>query len=155
MALNLASAPRSGVEYSIQGNSTSDTQNLPDAGPISADTSVSYLTLQDMTGALFSPTSTPIQVCSKKVGLNSPNTGSQTAKCTSFGGGASFPAAASDPESPNFILHRVDVRYTFSPLIPGTPFGLTLLPIPLCTSGGFNIKCTFHMQVSMRALDGE
>jgi len=59
---------------------------------------------------------------------------------------------SADPEAPNFMLHRVDVTYTFSPLIPGTPFGLALLPMTACSVSGGNVLCTFHRQVSMRVM---
>ena len=153
VALNLAAAPRSGAEYSIQGFTSPGQVTLPNAGPSTTTTTVSYLTYQDMTGALRSPSSASIQVCSKAIGLNSPGTSAQTAKCASYGPAATFPTPASDPESPAFVLHRVDVSYTFTPLIPGTPFGLTLLPASICSSGGGTISCTFHRQISMRAMD--
>jgi Flp pilus assembly protein TadG len=153
VALNLAAAPRSGAEYSIQGFTSPGQVTLPNAGPSTTTTTVSYLTYQDMTGALRSPSSASIQVCSKTLGLNNPGTNSQTAKCASFGPAATFPTPASDPESPTFVLHRVDVTYTFKPLIPGTLFGLALLPASICSSGGGTISCTFHRQISMRAMD--
>jgi hypothetical protein len=77
-----------------------------------------------------------VQVCTKKLGLSAPG----TANCTQFGGG-SFPSPAADPEPNAFVLHRVDVKYTVTPLIPGTLFGL-IMP-----------TTTFHRQVSMRAMD--
>jgi len=153
VAVNLAAAPRSGVEYSIQGFASPGALQIPAAGPSSAKTTVSYLVYQDMTGALRSPSSASIQVCSKTLGLNNPGTSTQTAKCASFGPATAFPAAAADPEAPSFVLHRVDVTYTFKPLIPGTPFGLALLPVSVCSSGGGTITCTFHRQISMRAMD--
>ena len=150
VALNLAATARTAVSYSVQSVGGVP---MPQAGPPSSDTSVSYLAYRDMTGALFSPANTPVQVCSKSVGLNNAGTASQTAQCASFGGSASFPAPVADPESPAFVLHRVDVVYTFRPLIPGTPFGILLLPSPICSAAGINVTCTFRSQVSMRALE--
>jgi len=153
VALNVASAPRSGVEYAMMGTSTPAGKSLPAAGPASTNTTVAYLVYQDMTGALYSPsTNASIQVCSKVLGLNSTGLATQTAKCATYGTYASPPSPASDPESPNLVLQRVDVSYQFSPLIPGTPFGLALLPASVCSSSNGTITCPFHRQVSMRAM---
>jgi len=43
--------------------------------------------------------------------------------------------------------------YTFSPLVPGTPFGLALLPTGACTAASFTMTCTFHTKMAMRAMD--
>jgi len=158
VALNLAASPRSGVEYSILGQSTPGTLNLP------SDVGVSYLSGQDLYGALSSPSSVSIQVCSSTVGpLNNPGATTQTAKCapctlsstdmsaTCTAGGTGSPAPSSDPESPSFVLDRVDVDYSFHPIIPGTPFGLALLPF--CSSSGGTVTCRFHRQVSMREMN--
>lgn len=159
VALNLAAAPRSGVEYSILGYATPGTLNLPSPGPPTTATSVSYLTYQDMTGALYQPSSATVQVCSKILGVSNAGLTTQTANCVTCSGstcgspGTGSPVPDADPESPLFVLHRVDVTYTFTPLIPGTPFGLTLLPSSICSSAGGKITCTFHRQVSMRAMD--
>jgi len=152
VALNLEAAPRSGVEYSILGFATPASSALPSGA------SVSSLAHADMAGALYSPASTPIQVCSETACATAPclnnfGTATQTAKCQTFGNTATFPSPDSDPESPAFVLHRVDVVYTFSPLIPGTPFGIALLPASVCSSSGGTITCTFHRQVSMRAMN--
>ena len=151
VALNLAAAPRSGVEYSILGFLSPGALALPAAGPSSTTTTVSYLTYQDMTGALHAASSASIQVCSKSLGLNAPGTNNQTAKCSVFPSG-SFPGVGKDPESPTFVLHQVDVKYTFTPLIKGTPFNIALLPAANCSSSG-TFSCTFHRQALMRALD--
>src|SRR5260370_3762983 len=55
VALNLAASPRSGVEYSILGNSTPGTLHFPAAGPPSTSHSVSYLTQQDLHVAIDTP----------------------------------------------------------------------------------------------------
>ena len=135
VAVNLASAPREGVEYSIQGFATPSQLSLASPGPTTNAASVSWLTYQDMT-ALNLSANAQVQVCSKLLGLSAPG----TANCVQFGGG-SFPAPAADPEPTAFVLHRVDVRYTVNPLIPGSLFGL-IIP-----------TTTFHRQVSMRAMD--
>ena len=135
VAVNLASAPREGVEYSIQGFATPAQLSLPSAGPSATNTSVSWLTYQDM-AALHLSSTAQVQVCTKLLGQSAPG----KPNCTQFGGG-SFPAPDADPEPGSFVLHRVDVNYTVSPLIPGWMFGLT---IP---------STAFHRQVSMRAMD--
>src|SRR6266699_3817919 len=155
VALNLTVSPRSGVEYSILGFQTPASLSLPVAGPPSTITSISYLSQQDMTGALSGSTAATIQVCSSTVGMFS--TG--VSKCVPCTGatcgavGAGNPAPALDPEAPNFVLNRVDVNYVFSPPIPGAPFGLAWLPRSVCTAGGGGVTCTFHRQVSMRAMN--
>jgi hypothetical protein len=155
VALNLAANPRSGVEYSILGFSTPGSLTLPAAGPPNSTNTVSYLSQQDLTGAVNAPTGATIQVCSSTVGVNVSGT-SQCVSCTGTtcgSAGTGSPAPAPDPEAPNFILNRVDVDYTFSPVIPGTPFGLALLPMSVCSSSGGTVTCTFHRQVSMRAMN--
>jgi hypothetical protein len=170
VAVNLAASPRSGVEYSILGFSTPGSLTLPPAGPpagpssgacvdaLSLHPGVSYLSQCDLIGAVNAPTDATIQVCSSTVGISGSGA-SETTECVSCTGstcgsaGTGSPAPASDPEAPNFILNRVDVNYSFSPLIPGTPFGLALLPISVCSSSGGNVTCTFHRQVSMRVMN--
>ncbi|MHB1022690.1 MAG: TadE/TadG family type IV pilus assembly protein [Acidobacteriaceae bacterium] len=151
VAINLAAAPRQAVEYAVQGGATPAQISLPSGGPASNLLSVSALAYADISNSLPSFGTASVQVCSKTVGtLNNPGTTTQSAKCcvtTSSSsscatGTGTFPPAASDPESPYFVLQRVDIKYTVNPLIPGTVFGISLLP-------SFN----FHQQVSMRALD--
>lgn len=148
VAINLAAAPRSGVEYSIQGSSTPAGNSLPNAGPMSDSSSVGYLTNQDMTGAIHNPsTKASVQVCTQQEVTSGNPTG-----CVRFNGSPTY-SPAPDPESPNFFLNRVDVTYSFTPLIPGTPFNIVLLAAPICTSSGGTVTCKFHRQASMRALD--
>ena len=151
MAINLAAAPRVAAEYSIMGFQTPAASALANAGPITTNTTVSYLARRDMTGAIHSPTTASVQVCSQTVSINS----SGVAGCTSFGS-ASFTgsAAAADPEAPSFVLNRVDVKYTFNPIIPGRIWSLGLIPSGLCSaSAGGGTTCTFHRQVSMREMN--
>ena len=155
VALNLTAAPRSAVEYSIQGFATPATTTLasgPSSGNPSADnSSVAYLIYQDMIGALSSSTSATVTVCSNSLG------GGKCVTCSGYNTGCDPPANSpggtnyTDPEAA-FVLNRVDVTYTFSPLIPGTAFNLTLLPTSICsTSGG--VTCTFHRYASMREMN--
>jgi hypothetical protein len=136
VAINLASSPREGVEYSIQGFSTPSQLNLASAGPSATSTSVSWLTYQDM-AALHLSSNAQVQVCTKLLGLAAPG----KSNCAQFPAGSTFPAPDADPEPTAFVLHRVDVKYTVTPLIPGGLFGL-IIP-----------TSTFHRQVSMRAMD--
>jgi Flp pilus assembly protein TadG len=155
IALNLAASPRSAVEYSILGFQTPGSITLAGAGPPSTTNTISYLSQQDLTGAISAPTGATIQVCSSTVGM----TTTGIAKCVSCTGSScgsvttGSPVPAADPESPNFVLNRVDVDYTFSPPIPGTPFGLALLPMSACSASGGTVSCTFHRQVSMREMN--
>lgn len=136
VALNLASAPREGVEYSIQGFATPSTPSLPAAGPSSTQTSISWLTYRDM-AALHLSANAQVRVCTKLQGMSAPG----TPNCTTYGSATTFPAVPADPEPTAFVLHRVDVKYSFTPLIPGQLFNL-IVP-----------NLTFHRQVSMRAMD--
>ena len=151
MAINLAAAPRVAAEYSIMGFQTPAASALANAGPITTNTTVSYLARRDMTGAIHSPTTASVQVCCQTVSINT----SGVAGCTSFGS-ATFTgsAAAADPEAPSFVLNRVDVKYTFNPIIPGRIWSLGLIPSGLCSaSAGGGTTCTFHRQVSMREMN--
>ncbi len=153
VALNVAAAPRSGVEYAIQGFASPSAVSAPAAGPASASQSVGYLTYQDMTGALYSPSTAIVRVCSQSIGLNSPGGNSQTSQCATYGGSATLTGPDPDPESPNFVLNRVDVAYSFSPLIPGEIFNIVVLASPACASSGGSVSCTFHRDVEMRAMN--
>ena len=141
VAVNLASAPRDAVEYSIQGFHTPSQLSLPPAGPTTNVMSVSSLGYANLTSGLKNATNSPVQVCSKILGTTGTGT-SLKANCTAYGSSTTFPAIAADPEAPYFVLHRVDVKYTVQPLIPAQPFGIRLLP-----------NLTLHRQVSMRAID--
>ncbi len=158
VAINLAAAPRSGVEYSIQGSATPAQLTLPLAGPPTCATTslfVSDLVYNDMARVLPTlqtpscPNIASVQVCTQTIGLNNRGTTTQTTQCQKWGPAAFFPSPQSDPESPFFILNRVDVIYSFKPLISGVgAFGLTLLP----NCSGSPITCQFHRQVSMRIM---
>jgi Flp pilus assembly protein TadG len=152
VALNLITAPRHAVEYAIQGQSTPSTIALPSAGPASNILTVSSLAYADIQNSLPSYGSAQVQVCSKTVGtLVNPGKSTQTAACCTTSSNTSTctsgklnanTSPASDPESPAFVLQRVDIIYTVTPLVQGRIFGITLLP-----------SLNFHEQVSMRAMD--
>jgi hypothetical protein len=99
-----------------------------------------------MIGVLPAPASTPcpdiasVQVCT--TAQAGPVGG--LAPCYTFGPAATFPAPAPDPEALYFNLHRVDVKYTVTPLIPGGAGNFFHLFMP---------PLTFERQVSMRSMD--
>ena len=135
--LNLATAPRQGAEYSIQGPQSYQQSNLPSAADVSS------LVYADITGAIPSTANTPSRVCSLTLGLNNGGTSNQVPKCASYGSGiGTFSAPDPDPEAPYLVLHRVDIQYQVTPLIPGTFFNIVLPP-----------SLTFHRMVEMRAME--
>src|ERR1019366_6105888 len=125
MALDITSSSRSSGLYSIMGNASTVARALPLAGPYNTDTSVSYIAYQDLTGAVYSPSTsnTGVQVCSPSLGVLNAGTVNQKSACATFGIGG-FSAADADPElnngntPPAFLWTRVDVAYQFSPPIP-------------------------------------
>jgi Flp pilus assembly protein TadG len=149
VALNLTAAPRSGAEYSILGSATPAATALPQAGSsLTTTLGVSYLPVQDladMAGVTSSGGAVEIQVCTAANGVSGSGS-SQTSTCTQYNG---FTATTpdSDPGAPTFVLNRVDVKYTFSPLFPGAPFNLASLAF--CSS---TTSCTFYRHVEMRAM---
>ena len=152
VAVNVTAAPRSAVQYSVLGFATpAALGSLPAASPATTVTSVGYLAYSDITGGLYLPANAKVQICSKSVGTSgtAPNIISSCVTCTSqsscSAGGTLAPSP--DPENSTFVLNRVDLTYTFTTLIPGSPFNIALLSV--CPSG----SCTFHRQVSMRAMD--
>jgi Flp pilus assembly protein TadG len=165
VALNLTAAPRTGVEYAIQGFETPSAESLPASGAPSAITSVSYETYQDMTGALNNPTGATVQVCSlanvnsSGAGTNGTGASMRTNCETCSGGTCTAPAAVTtgssapdpDPEAPSFILHRVAVTYTFTPLLNVPPFTIPLSWFPFCS--GANGNCTITRFAEMRAMN--
>jgi hypothetical protein len=157
---NLAVAPRMGVEYSIIGNATPAAIALPPTGPATNVFSSSFLTYEDMRGALNAPAANAsVQVCSPSAGIVNPGTTTAKAACVVYPGTGvtyTFPAAQVDPElnagntAPAFVLHQVDVAYKFNPLIPGTPFNILLLTFPTCNASGV---CVIHRQSVMRGMN--
>ncbi|HET9406611.1 MAG TPA: TadE family protein [Candidatus Sulfotelmatobacter sp.] len=159
MALNITSASRSATIYSVMGGSTPASIPYPKAGPSTTPTSVSYLAYQDLTGAVFSPTTgAGVQVCSSSVGILSPGTTAMKTNCASFGSVGSFTGSEVDPElnagntAPAFLLNKVDVAYQFSPPIPLTPFNIIVLAAPVCGRAGGTVTCTFYRHVEMREM---
>lgn len=163
MALNITAASRSGGIYSIMGGATPSAGPLPTPGPSTSTTSVSYLVYQDLTGAVYAPTTNAgVQVCTMTATsppsvLNAGTTSEHT-PCTSFGTVGTFPTSSPDPElnaassAPAFVLNRVDVAYQFSPPIPLAPFNIMALATPACSSAGGTVTCTFYRHVEMRTM---
>jgi hypothetical protein len=137
MALNLSASSRSAVEYSITGQATPGTPQLPSLNNV-VSTASSDIDMPSITSTF--------QLCSETVGVTLDANNAPVTSCKK-GSGASFSSngsAGEDPEAPHFVLQQVDVWYKFNPLIPGSMFSLV---IP-CSGG----TCTFHRQALMRAM---
>ncbi|SRR5258708_6448580 len=163
MALNITSSARSSGTYSIMGGATPATIAMPPAGPVTTTTSVSYIAYQDLTGAVYTPSTanTGVQVCSPSVGVLNAGTATQQSSCVRGDTGSigTFPAAEPDPELnsagtvPAFLLNRVDVAYQFRPPIPLMPFNIIILASPACSSSGGVVTCLFYRHTEMRAMN--
>lgn len=151
--LNLTAASRTAVEYAIMGPSTPAENPYPSVGPADATAAgkltVSYVAQQDMTGAIWSPTTqATIQICSIALGIDG-TTGLANCQnctgttCTGINSGTTAPPA--DPG--NFVLNQVKITYSFKTLIPGKIFNLALAATPICNTTG---NCTFVRQANMR-----
>jgi Flp pilus assembly protein TadG len=163
MALNITSASRSAAIYSVMGGATPAAIALPNAGPNTTTTTVSYLAYQDLTGAVYAPYSNAgVQVCSTSTtsppSVLNPGTLNQRTPCASFGSVGTFAASQPDPELnasntvPAFMLNRVDVGFRFSPPIPLSPFNIAVLASPICTSSRGVVTCTFYRHLVMREM---
>ena len=168
MTINLTGASRTAGTYAIMGSSTPSASVLPASGPSTNLLSVTYLTQQDLTGAVSNPTSASIQICSP-ININGSGSGvngsgtSQKSNCVTCTGsscgavGTGTPQPDTDPENTAtttpFVLSRVDIDYTFTPIIPGSPFNIPLLASPICSSSGGSVTCTFHRMVEMRTMN--
>jgi len=161
MALNITSSARSSGTYSIMGGATPATIAMPPAGPVTTTTSVSYIAYQDLTGAVYTPSTanTGVQVCSPSVGVLNAGTATQQSQCSQLGLSETYPAADVDPELnsagtvPAFLLNRVDVAYQFRPPIPLMPLNIIILASPACSSSGGVVTCLFYRHTEMRAMN--
>jgi Flp pilus assembly protein TadG len=133
MVLTISAAPRIGAEFATQGGAAGTGVSVPSA------TSISDLVYENLTHAISGATTSnaTVRVCTKAVGVNA----NGSAQCTVFGPAFTFSLPAVDPEAPTFILHRVDVNYTVTPVIPGKAFNIFVFS-----------NLNFHRQVSMRSL---
>ncbi len=138
MVLTLSAIPRQGVQYASQGGQAIAATSAPSASLIET------MVYENLTGAIKATSANAyVQVCT--YGAGTTGTGStQKSICTAYG--STTPtytptAVTSDPEAPLFVLNRVTVVYTVTPLIPGGAFNV-LLPTNM----------QFKRQVSMRNL---
>ena len=135
VVLTLSAAPRQGVQYATQGGQASGLNSSP------GTTAVSTLVYDNLTNSIKGATTSNagVQVCTNALGVA--GTGAnQVSLCQQFNYPLTSPVAA-DPEAPVYVLNRVDVVYTVTPIIPGSAF-MVILPSNL----------QFHRQVSMRSL---
>jgi hypothetical protein len=150
VTVNLAAVTRTGAEYSVLGPGSPGTTNYPSAG--TGTLSVASLMYQDLTGAVWNGGSATVKICTPSAGTTSGYANCVTcaglSSCTSANGSSA--TSSLDPESSaGFVLNRVDVQYSFPPLIPGSPFNLVLLG-SLYNSG--NGQYTFYRHLEMRAM---
>jgi hypothetical protein len=135
VGLTVAAAPRLGVEYVSQGGAALAVSSIP------SSTAVQTLVTDNLENALGATSSNAgVRVCSSTSAAGVDST-SHIAGCDSFGMSYSFGSNTADPEAPVFVLNRVDVVYSVTPIIGGTAFRV-VLPSNL----------NFHRQVSMRSL---
>jgi len=156
VAVNMAAAPRNGVQYAIIGGSTPASPKLPTVGPgggscptaiTSPASYVCTLVFHDMSFLSNFASVGGVQVCSSTLGVSGSGS-SQKANCSRYGTSPAY-TPASDPEAPLSVLARVDVTYTLTPILPAfqlpTPAGpISLVLIP---------NLTMHRQVSMREMN--
>jgi Flp pilus assembly protein TadG len=134
VVLSLSAAARQGVQYASQGGTAAATISAPTTA------AVSNLVYENLTNAINDATTSnvAVRVCSTAKGVNS---ATGVALCDQFGPAFTFSGPPADPESPVYVLNRVDVAFTVTPVIPGTVFGV-LLPSNL----------QFQRHASMRSL---
>ncbi len=125
VGLNLATAPRQGAQYSVQGPASQVQTVLPSAA------SIGSLVSSSLTGNIGSASAknTSIRVCTAALGLTGVGTASQVPNCVTTYGSGTFPsltAADADPEAPYMVLNRIDIQFTVTPLIQGKAFNLVL-----------------------------
>lgn len=154
VAVNLAAAPRTGVQWSIIGPSTPGGFQWAAPGPSGTVTSVSYLTYQDIAGVLVGYSTARVQVCSRAIGIDVATrkarcceTTSSSSPCTLNGVLADHDPEYIDVTNPGpFIRHQVDVYYQITPIIPSFELPTPAGPIPLTLLP----TSTIHRQVTMR-----
>jgi Flp pilus assembly protein TadG len=136
MLLSVSTAPRQGAQYATQGGAAGTASAAPGTAAIS------NLVYDNLTKAIHGATTSnaAVRVCTSAKGVS--GTGAnQVAACDTFGPAFSYSAIAADPEAPLFVLDRVDVEYTVTPVIPGSAFNVVLPS---------NLKFARH--ISMRSL---
>ena len=147
ISVNLASSPRTGGLYTILGSQTPSTPGLP------FPDGVNTLTKGDVTGGLYNGSTMPVQVCTSVNGYDVSG-GQHLAKCTRYNSSPTYTVLADPENSLEFMLHQIDVTYTFTPLIDQRLFNLILLAPGLpCSASGGAVSCTFHRKTYMRAMN--
>src|SRR5262249_53721302 len=151
VAVNLAAGTRNAAEYSIIGPNSPAGTDYASAGP--GSTSVAALVYQDLTGAVYNPANITVKICTPSAGKTSGY--ANCVQCTSSTSCGSATAGSStssnlDPESSvGLVLNRVEITYSFPPLIPGSPFNLTLLSTMYNSGNG---RYTFRRHIEMSAM---
>ena len=134
VCLDLTTASRMGVGYSASGTSSVAQVAVPTAPTVSS------LVYENLAGALPSAAHTPIRVCTLALGLTGSGS-NQMPNCATFGAlPGTFTPLQPDPEAPYLLLHRVDIEYAATPLIPGSAFNL------------FGSSLALHRTAVMRAM---
>jgi Flp pilus assembly protein TadG len=163
VTVNLTASTRTGAEYAIVGPGSPGTTTYASANK--GTIPVSSLLYQGLNGAVWNANSTTIQICSPSVtapGVTGGTSGTpaiancvkctSSATCSSAGGTTGANATwipDADPEAPFFVTSRVDLQYSFPPLIPGTPFNLILMNSLFNSGTG---QYTFYRHIEMRAM---
>ena len=93
--------------------------------------------------------SATVRVCSSTAGTPTGSGASKISACRTFGGGSFTGSPAPDPEAPLFLLSRVDVQYTVSPIIPAFQLPTPAGPISLTIIPNLN----FRRHISMREMN--
>ncbi len=121
MLLALSAAPRQGVQYATQGGAAGTSASAPGTA------AVSTVVYDNLTKAIHGATTSnaAVRVCTSAKGVTGAGT-SQVAQCDTYGPAFGFSAITADPEAPLFVLDRVDVEYTVTPVIPGSAFNVVL-----------------------------
>src|SRR5579864_3388225 len=159
VTINLTGATRTAAEFAMVGpNSPQATAYPPACSSCSGSgPDVATVLYNDLTGAVANATSASITICSPSVVVSGTGTTKGYANCvtctksTSCGSASAGSSSSSDldPESSTmgYVLTKVQVKYQFKPLIPGTIFNLVLLKTAF--SGG---QYTFYRTIEMRAM---
>jgi Flp pilus assembly protein TadG len=157
--VNLTGATRNAAEYSILGPNSGGGTGYPAAcsscAGATSGTDVASLLYNDLTGAVGNATSASVTVCSPSLGTTAGGGGgaayANCVTCTSSTscGSASSGGSSSSDEDPEagFVLNRVQVKYSFKPLIAGKLFNVIMMSSSF-SSGQY----TFYRTIEMRAM---
>jgi len=136
MLIALSASSRQGVQFATQGGAAGTGVSAP------GTTAVSNMVYDNLTKGVYGVTTSnaAVRVCTSALGVVGTGS-SQVTSCNTYGPSFAFSAITSDPEAPLFVLDRVDVEYTVTPIIPGSAFNV-ILPSDL----------KFARHISMRSL---